>query len=82
MADWLMPSSWAMSHTHISDSKSTYRILMRVESPKILNSSARSKRVSSAGMAALTRSTISWCTNMNSHPGAVFFSGIFQHPFI
>ena len=42
MADWVMPSSAAMSHTHISDSKSTYRMRTRVESAKMRKSSVRS----------------------------------------
>ncbi len=77
MADRVMFKSCARSQTHISDSDSTYRIRIRVESPNTLKSSAKSYSMLSSGICPCTACTTSSCTKKSSQhstPCTVIFA--------
>ena len=80
MADCVMLSAFARSHTQTSASKRTNKILILVESPNTLNSSDKSYNSVSAGIFSLTIfSRFSWMQS-SSQQSAALFSDIYIPP--
>ena len=78
MADCVIPSNSAISHTHSSCKDSAHRMRSRVLSANALKKSAASPVSSSAGMLRRTRQTSSQCTQASSQhsTSSKFFNSI------